>query len=122
MLRTVLLALLLITASAPAFAQPDSAAAGKDAFDNEFKCGNCHQPDDFEQAPPLAGVVGRKIAGAPDWPYCAPFKARAGVWDEAGLDAFLADTQAFAPGCAMAYKIADPAKRQALIAYLKTLH
>ena len=120
-MRLAVLAAVFAALAAPAFAQTDPAAAGKDAFDHEFTCGNCHQPDDFEQAPPLRGVAGRKIAGAPDWPYCAPLKAKAGVWDDANLDAFLADTQAFAPGCVMAYKITDPAKRRALIAYLKTL-
>ncbi len=88
---------------------------------NQLSCTTCHLPDEFDQAPPLAGVYGRKIAGAPDWPYCAALKAKGGAWDDAALDAFLTDTQAFAPGCVMNYKVSDAGKRKALVAYLKSL-
>ncbi len=104
-----------------ACAQPAGLVASGEAAFKQLGCNNCHLPDDNEQAPPLAGVFGRKIAGAPDWPYCEGLKAKSGTWTDANLESFLADTKAFTGGCVMDFKIADPAGRQALIAYLKTL-
>jgi cytochrome c2 len=108
----------------PAASHAADAAAGEAAFKGDLACAACHVPGEYDQAPPLAGVYGRKIAGAPNWPYCEALTARGAkgeVWDDKSLDAFLADTQAFAPGCAMTYKIDDGAKRADVIAYLKTL-
>ena len=119
MARALLVLAAVAAAPSPSLAQGD-AAAGKAAF-AELKCASCHDPEQFDQAPPLAGVYGRKIAGAPNWPYCEALKARSGAWDEASLGVFLSDTQAFAPACAMSYHITDAAQRAALIAYLKTL-
>ena len=46
--------------------------------------------------------------------------SRAGVvWDEAKLDAYLANPQAAMPGSVMAYRQANPATRAAIIGYLK---
>ncbi len=104
-----------------ALAQPTGMAASGEAAFKQLGCNNCHLPDDNEQAPPLAGVFGRKIAGAPNWPYCDGLKAKAGTWTDANLDAFLTDTRAFTGGCVMDFKISDPAGRRALVAYLKTL-
>ena len=108
----------LIAAAAGSSSAAD-APGGEAAFKAEG-CTSCHVPGEYDQAPPLAGVYGRKIAGAPNWPYCDALKAKSGTWTDATLDDFLKDTQAFAPGCAMSFKL-EPAKRAALIAYLKTL-
>ena len=104
-----------------AAAQPAGLVTSGEAAFKQLGCSNCHLPDDNEQAPPLAGVYGRKIAGAPNWPYCDGLKAKSGTWTDANLDAFLSDTKAFTGGCVMDFKISDPAGRGALIAYLKTL-
>jgi cytochrome c len=99
-------------------------AAGEKAFNGDLTCNSCHIPGEADQAPPLAGVAGRKVAGVADWPYCDALKARGAkgeVWDDKALDAFLTNTQTFAPGCTMSYRIEDAAKRADLIAYLKTL-
>ena len=117
----ILAALAVVLLGGTASAQPAGLIASGEAAFKQLACSNCHLADDFEQAPPLAGVFGRKIAGAPDWPYCAALKAKTGTWTEATLDAFLSDTRAFAPGCVMDYKIADPAGRRALVAYLASL-
>jgi cytochrome c len=124
-MRPALLAVLGAVAllALPAAGHAADAAAGETAF-NDLGCSGCHIPGEYDQAPPLAGVYGRKIAGAPNWPYCEAIKARGAkgeVWDDKSLDAFLSDTQAFAPSCAMSFKIDDAAKRADLAAYLKTL-
>ena len=43
------------------------------------------------------------------------------VWDEETLDKWLTNPQAFIPGQRMNFRVADPADRADLIAYLKTL-
>jgi len=110
------LALLLSLAAAPAFA-----ADGQALFND--KCSDCHTPGPAsgETAPSLKGVVGRKIAGLSDFQYSAALKAKGGVWTEASLNAFLADPKTFAPGTAMFGGASDPAERQAIIDYLKTV-
>ncbi len=120
MILTAAMAAALAAGPGLAAAQPELAAQGAALF-KQLGCATCHVPDEYDQAPPLPGVVGRKIAGAPSWPYCSGLAHKGGTWDEASLDAYLTDAQTFAPGCAMTYKIADPAQRKALIAYLKTL-
>ena len=111
------LALLLVFAATPALA-----ADGKALFGD--KCADCHTTDaaSTESAPSLKGVVGRKIASLSDFQYSAALKAKGGVWTEAALNAFLADPKAFAPGTAMFGGAPDPADRQAIIDYLKTVH
>ena len=119
-MRAALIAVAALVASAGAAYAADP-AAGEKAFNTELTCNTCHIPGEADQAPPLNGVYGRKIAGLPDWPYCDALKAKGGTWDDKALDAFLTNTQAFAPGCTMSYRIEDAAKRADLIAYLKTL-
>jgi cytochrome c len=105
-------------AASPALAQP----AGKALF--EGSCADCHGLDAASTytAPTLKGVVGRKIAGLGDFNYSDGLKARAGgTWTDAALDAFLADPKAFAPGVQMFASETDPAKRKAIIDYLKTV-
>ena len=110
------LALLLMLAAAPA-----EAATGEALFND--KCGDCHTVGAASgDAPTLKGVVGRKIASLTDFQYSAALKAKDGVWTEAALNAFLADPKGFAPGTAMFGGASDPADRQAIIDYLKTVH
>jgi cytochrome c len=107
-MRLVLAALLLATTAAPALA-----ATGEELFNGN--CADCHAlaPTAGQTAPPLQGVVGRKIA------YSDALTAKsADTWTPANLDAFLANPQAFAPGTAMYGGAADPADRKALIDYL----
>jgi cytochrome c len=109
------LPLLLVLAATPALA-----ATGEDAFND--KCGDCHTVDGTSlTAPSLKGVVGRKIASLPDFQYSDALKAKGGTWTETALDAFLSNPQTFAPGDNMTGGAADPAARQAIIDYLKTV-
>jgi cytochrome c len=111
----ILLALLLLSAAAPALA-----ATGQDQFNDS--CGGCHTVDGTSfTAPSLKGVVGRKIASLPDFQYSDALKAKTGTWTDATLEAFLADPKTFAPGNNMTASVSDPKERQAIIDYLKTV-
>ena len=69
----------------------------------------------------VVAVVGRRIASLPDFAYSDALKAKQGVWNDAALNAFLADPQTFAPGTAMYGAAPDKGQRQAIIDYLKTV-
>jgi len=116
-MRVALLAALFAVAAAG----PVAADPGADAFND--KCADCHalQPMAGQTAPPLAGVVGRKIASVGGFDYSKALKAKAdGVWTEAALDAFLTDPNAYAPGVQMFASVPDGAQRKLIIDYLKT--
>ncbi|QJC79713.1 c-type cytochrome [Pseudomonas umsongensis] len=90
-------------------------------------CAVCHTFDKGGppgQGPNLFGLLGRKAASETNFTYSDGFtKAMAGkVWDEPMLDAWLTDAQSVAPGSAMVYSQDDPAKRQKIISYIKSLH
>jgi len=102
-------------------ALPAAARDGAALFNGQ--CKSCHgvTAASGPAGPSLKGVYGRKIAGAPAYPYSAGLKAKAGTWGDANLDAFLANPAGFAPGGKMFVKVAKPEDRAALIAYLKTV-
>ena len=113
-MRLVLAALFALACAAPALA-----ATGEELFNGN--CADCHAlaPAAGQTAPPLRGVVGRKIASIPDFAYSAALKAKAAdTWTPANLDAFLANPQAFASGTQMYGGAADPADREAIVDYL----
>lgn len=118
-MRLTILAGMAVLALAPA-ARAADATHGKQVFREQ--CGLCHSagPGDGEagQGPDLAGVLGRKPAGDPDFTYTPQLKALAVPWTEASLDAFLADPQAAAPGTAMPVSLADPKDRADVVGYL----
>ena len=109
-----------LMASGSAVAAPD-AAAGKAAF---AQCSVCHSvvKGGAGIGPNLVGVYGRKMGALPGFAYSSAMKAKGGVWNDAALDAFLANPQKAIPGDRMPYPgQPDAGKRAALIAYLKTL-
>lgn len=98
-----------------------SAAAKPVAF---AQCMSCHAvaPGQNGIGPSLAGVFGRKAGMAPGFSYSDAMKASGKTWDEASLDAFLANPMGVVPGTRMTYMgQSDPAKRKAVIEYLQTL-
>jgi cytochrome c len=89
------------------------------------QCGTCHTLDPAEpirQGPPLKSVIGRRAGTYPGFHYSAGFAKADFAWDRAHLDAWLTDPQAVIPGAMMLYHQRDPAKRQAIIAFLETRH
>jgi cytochrome c len=105
----------------------DTAVAGDAARGGRVfeRCYACHSVDPAETGltgPNLAGVVGRRAASR-DFDY-SPALREAGrrglVWDEAALDAFLADPASAVPGTSMNFPgLRNEADRRDLIAYLK---
>jgi cytochrome c len=66
--------------------------------------------------------VGRKAGSVSGFRYSRALKSAGIVWNDATLDAFLAEPQTAFPGNAMPFPgMPDAAQRLALIAYLKTL-
>jgi cytochrome c len=89
------------------------------------QCATCHTTnpsDPPRQGPDLVNILGRPAGKAEGFPYSPGFAQANFVWDEARLDAWLADPQAVIPGAVMPYRQPKPEIRGALIAYLKELH
>jgi cytochrome c len=88
-------------------------------------CLSCHafKPGEPElEGPTLWGVVGRRIASAPDYEYSDALRSQQGTWDRATLDRFLASPQAFAPGVNMTFGgVKNAADRQVVLDFLEKL-
>lgn len=104
-------------------------AAGSSAEDKVPEaaeaCLSCHavRPGEPElEGPTLWGVVGRRIAGAPDYLYSEALRSQQGTWDRETLDRFLAAPQKFAPGVNMTFGgVKNAADRKVVIDFLETL-
>jgi cytochrome c len=101
-------------------ASPDSAVP-----DAAEICLSCHafQPGEPElEGPTLWGVVGRRIAGVPGYPYSDALRSRQGTWDRETLDRFLAAPQEFAPGLNMTLGgVRNAADRKIVLDFLESL-
>jgi cytochrome c len=104
---------------------PTPAALAADAVHGEeiynSRCIACHSPDANRVGPKHRGVVGRTAGTVPDFNYSKAVKSSGVVWTEEALEKWLTNPQAFIPGQRMNFKVADPADRADLIAYLRTL-
>jgi cytochrome c len=103
----------------PAAKPPDGASLFKQ------QCATCHTTntsDPARQGPTLFKVVGRTAGKADGFHYSAGFARADFVWDDARLDAYLANPQATVPGSVMAYRQPKAETRAAIIAYLKELN
>jgi cytochrome c len=99
-----------------------AAAASADEGEAQFlkQCGVCHSlnPAEHRQGPTLHGVMGRKAGKVEGFAYSPGLAKADWMWDEARLDAWLAEPHDVVPDTFMMYKQADPAIRAAIIQYL----
>ncbi len=120
---TLLAALLAASPIAAHDAAAQDVAAGGAMFAEQ--CSNCHgvTAGDNGTGPTLAGIVGAPAGHVAGFNYSPAMKAYGKIWNDAALDAYLANPRAAVPGTRMKLGgIADPDDRANLIAYLKTLH
>lgn len=111
----------------PTAAPAEQPVAQADAGDRPVafaRCATCHQTEPGRNGvgPSLAGVYGAPAAHEPTYAYSRAMRESGLTWDEATLDAYIANPRQVVPGTKMAFAgLPDPAERAAIIAYLKTL-
>jgi len=86
------------------------------------QCLSCHTTlaeGQYRQAPPLNGIVGRKIASVPGFRYSEALLAETGVWTRKKLDNFLKKPRHAVAKTRMYFRgLRNPADRAALISWL----
>ena len=121
-MRLLTLTLLAVFALGSGIAHAEGdAEKGKKVFN---KCKACHSLEAGKNkiGPSLHGLIGRPSGSIEGFNYSDAMKNAGLTWDEATLDKYLTDPRGFVPGGKKSLpRIADAAKRQALIAYLKSL-
>ena len=89
------------------------------------QCATCHTTNPSEpvqQGPSLFKIVCRLAGKVDGFHYSAGFAKADFAWDDARLDAWLANPQAIIPGAIVAYRQPKAETRAAIIAYLKELN
>ncbi|MEO1040923.1 MAG: c-type cytochrome [Pseudomonadota bacterium] len=90
------------------------------------QCAVCHeaaQDTGHRQGPNLWAIVGAEAGRHADFTYSRALKNSGLIWDEATLDAYIADPQAVVPGTRMGYfGSTSEADRRDIIAFLTTLN
>ena len=118
-----LLNLARVAALLLALASPvGAAAAAGDADRGEALyegCQDCHSLDKNDVGPRHRGVFGRKAGSIADYHYSEGLRQSGIVWDEANLDKWLTDPQAFIPDAKMFYHLSEAQDRADVIAFLK---
>jgi cytochrome c len=102
-----------------------SAAAGDPARGEQLwrKCASCHTLDANGRnraGPRLHGIFGRAAGSVPDYSYSEALRKSGIVWDDATLDAYLKDSEAFVPGTKMYGGLSQDADREDLLAFLRS--
>lgn len=95
---------------------------GQLIFNNS--CRTCHSldPGDNRLGPNLAGILGRKAGAADGFAYSSALQKGGFSWDEAKLDAFIANPDSVVPGHNMKpyAGMPDAAQRKSLVLFLKS--
>jgi cytochrome c len=109
------------TSSAVAPAATASANAAPASWN---QCAICHKAEAGAAnglGPNLHGILGRKAGTVAGFTYSPAMKDSGIIWDEATLDAYIEKPQGKVPGTRMSFAgQADKAKRDEIIAWLKT--
>lgn len=99
-----------------------TAAGGKPV--SFAQCAACHsvEPGKHGVGPSLAGVYGTKSGELAGYAFSDAMKNANLTWDDATLDAYLANPMKMVPGTKMTFAgMPDAAKRKEIIEYMKTL-
>jgi cytochrome c len=115
--RFCLVVMTIAAGGAPASLAAD-ATRGEQLY--ESRCFGCHAIDANRIGPMHRGVVGRKVGTAAGFAYSPALRDASVVWAGDTLDRWLTNPQAFIPGARMGFRVAEPADRADIIAYLKT--
>ena len=114
------------TATATAAPTPTASASATTAAVTEpaafAVCKACHsvEPGKNGIGPSLAGIWGEKAGAVPGFEFSDAMKASGLTWNQATLDRYLTDPRGTVPGTKMAFGgVADAAKRQAIIDWIK---
>ncbi|HUH77539.1 MAG TPA: c-type cytochrome [Devosia sp.] len=84
------------------------------------RCLACHALAYDRTGPRHCGLIGRKAASVPGFPYSPALRASGIVWNRAALDAFLRSPMTNVPGTSMGYAgIPNDQERADLIAWLQ---
>ena len=117
--------LVLLILGIPAGAGAGTAEEGPAPPPQFAICAACHSTasdGSHSMGPNLRGVVGRKAGSAPGFQYSSAMRDSGIRWTPQELDSFLTDVPAKVPGTLMPINgLPDPADRQAVIRYLKSL-
>ncbi len=111
--------LVLALASPPPQAAQDP---GVRAFQRCAACHSLQAQDSRSPAPSLKGVFGRRAGSVAGFAYSEAMEAagrRGLVWDEAALERYLADPEAYVPGTDMPHQGGSAAERAAVIDWLR---
>jgi cytochrome c len=104
-------------------AQPELPASAGDASRGqtlfEKRCVGCHSLTVNREGPRLQAVFGRAAGSVADYAYSPSLKKTNLMWDEATLDKWLTDPDAFIPGNNMDFLVSKPQERKDLIAFLR---
>ena len=102
-----------------------TAAAAGDAVNGarlyQQRCGGCHAEDANRVGPLHRNVFGRNAGTVEAYDYSPALRDSTVRWEEATLDAWLANPEQLIPGQRMGYAVSDAADRGDLIAYLRNI-